>query len=1276
MTKTADTNDGVCDADCSLREAITQANALPGADTITFNIDNATYGPPPHVITIGSLLPSINQPVTIDGLSEPDIAGGNCPIGSPTNDDLAIQIDDPGNLFYGLLVGSSGGGTSIRGLSITRFGDSGAVQFHASGSVTCSYIGVAADGTTARGNEIGILTTSTSNVTIGGPSGDGNVIANNTQQGVYISGGTTNSILRGNVIRNNGLDGIVTQGGSVTGLRFTQNLIYANGQEGIDLNSNGVTPNDPGDTDGGHNNLQNFPVIAAAATNGAATAVSFTLDSNPGNYTVEFFSNPACDGTNGEGQVYLGSTTVTLPGGPFSMTTLPATTAGHVITATAIKESGTGGTAGDTSEFSACTPVAANTPPVLSGLAFSPSPATAWQPTTLSGTASDANAGAALTLTINWGDGSPDTVQSVTSGTPFSVNHTYTVSNSYTATATVSDGLAQDVGTLSLTVDPGCQPSPVVTNTNDAGAGSLRQAVIDACAGNTITFDTAGTFAQSRTIVLTTGELLINKNLTVSGTGANRLSISGNNASRVFNVSSAGTVALNNLTVTRGAAGNAGGILSVDSQLTITNSVVTGNTATGNAGGIYNVNGTLNLIDSTVSGNAAAGIGGGIANGGVPSVANVTDSTISGNSGSSGGGIFTNGAVTVRGSTITGNYAVNEGGGISNFTAEQVSVSQTIIADNSAPTAPDFRDAMNSQGYNLIGNSSGAIITGTLTGNILNQNPRLLPLGNYGGTTPTHALLSDSPAINSGTSTGASPTDQRGRSRVGQFDIGAFEAQFNLIVTNTNDSGAGSLRDAVQTANSTSTDETVSFDIPANAAGCADGICTVTLTSGELVVNNVSTAGNLTIQNSNNNSFNLEISGNNNSRVFNVGSGANLTIYGLTVKNGRVAGQAPSTGNLGGGIFNNGGTVMIASCTILNNSTADNADKSAGGGIYNTAGNVTLVNSTVTGNTTTCSSCPAGRAGGGGVFQYIGGATTIRNSTISGNTAFGNANNFSGGVYNTGGSISLNIINSIVSGNSASSFADISGVITTNQNNLIGNFANVRLAPLGFYGGKTQTFALLSGSTAIDAGILVNSPVTDQRGASRVGGVDIGAFEVSNSANGGNYRASLPLGRRNSAYNYILVPNNGATTYSVSSGLPNGLNLTTSFAPNAVVSLNGTPTQSGSFAFSLTASDGVNTNVTDYSLDVLPPTAAEVSVEGRVLSGKTGVMNATVTLTDAEGNSRTARTNSFGHYRFSNVAAGQTFVISVSAKRFAFAPQVIISNDNIADLDFIALAQM
>ena len=112
----------------------------------------------------------------------------------------------------------------------------------------------------------------------------------------------------------------------------------------------GVTPNDPGDTDTGPNNLQNFPVLETVS----AKAVHGRLDSAPGStYRIEFFSNAVCDPSgNGEGERYLGALTVTSnPQGKATFKFETALVAGQFITATATDA------AGDTSEFSACAPV-------------------------------------------------------------------------------------------------------------------------------------------------------------------------------------------------------------------------------------------------------------------------------------------------------------------------------------------------------------------------------------------------------------------------------------------------------------------------------------------------------------------------------------------------------------------------------------------------------------------------------------------------------------------------------------------------------------------------------------------------------------------------------------------------------------------------------------------------------------------------------------------------------------------------------------------------------
>jgi hypothetical protein len=139
-------------------------------------------------------------------------------------------------------------------------------------------------------------------------------------------------------------------------------------------------------------------------------------------------------------------------------------------------------------------------------------------------------------------------------------------------------GLAGGTATATITIN--CGPT-VVTNSNDSGAGSLRDIILHACPGATITFNmTPGNVTSP--ITLTSGQLLIDKNLTINGPGASSLAVSGNNARRVFNIDS-GTVTISGLTITQGLA---------DAS----------NTPANFGGGVYN-KGNLTLNDCVVAGN-------------------------------------------------------------------------------------------------------------------------------------------------------------------------------------------------------------------------------------------------------------------------------------------------------------------------------------------------------------------------------------------------------------------------------------------------------------------------------------------------------------------------------------------------------------------------------------------------------------------------------------------------------------------------------------------------
>ncbi len=287
-----------------------------------------------------------------------------------------------------------------------------------------------------------------------------------------------------------------------------------------------------------------------------------------------------------------------------------------------------------------------------------------------------------------------------------------------------------------------------VTSAADSGAGSLRADIAAAHNGDTIVFAPS---LDGQTITLTSGELLIKHNLTIAGPAAGQLTVSGNHASRVFELAAtANQVTLSGLTISNGSAngGSAfqgGGIL-VDSgaALTLNNSTVSGNSANQGAG--INNEGTMTISGSVVADNVATGsaFGGGIYNGG--SSLTISGSTLSGNWAYAGGGIYNaGGTLTVNGgSTLSGNSA-GEGGGI--FAgAGTVTVSNTTLSSNSAQYGggiDNFHAALTVSGSTLANNSASSV-----GGGIYNNN---------GGGSGTVTVKNSSSIINNTAPTGDGP---------------------------------------------------------------------------------------------------------------------------------------------------------------------------------------------------------------------------------------------------------------------------------------------------------------------------------------------------------------------------------------------------------------------------------------------------------------------------------------------------------------------------------------
>ena len=158
-----------------------------------------------------------------------------------------------------------------------------------------------------------------------------------------------------------------------------------------------------------------------------------------------------------------------------------------------------------------------------------------------------------------------------------------------------------------------------VRNTLDSGAGSLRAEIAAAHDRDTIVFAPS---LDGQTITLTSGELLIKHNLTITGPGASQLAVSGNNASRVFEVSKTlNSVTLSGLTISNGGSTYGGGIFN-HGTLTVSGSALFGNSAASGGGGIYNTNSFSATVtvknSSAITGNTApVGFGADIYNQGV-----------------------------------------------------------------------------------------------------------------------------------------------------------------------------------------------------------------------------------------------------------------------------------------------------------------------------------------------------------------------------------------------------------------------------------------------------------------------------------------------------------------------------------------------------------------------------------------------------------------------------------------------------------------------------------
>ena len=690
---------------------------------------------------------------------------------------------------------------------------------------------------------------------------------------------------------------------------------------------------------------------------------------------------------------------------------------------------------------------------------------------------------------------------------------------------------------------------------------TVTDCTIRDCAG---VLGSAGNAANGGGIAVTSGSLFLSNSTlsvnTCAGYGGG-LSVSGGSAvitnSSFLNNSSGGflggnagggmdasgdsIIEITDSTFSGNHSSDGGGLRVFGPDATLTRCEFSANTAFKGAGLMIIGGGECAVRDCTLSGNDALSIGGGLFSS--TGLHTVTNCTFSANTaGTTGGGIHVGGGgiTTVLNCTITKNSAPT-GGGV--FVDSLFIVGNSIIAENTTLSAFDVSSStifhVGNVGHNLIGvetsgsfpnfvNGTNGDLVGTTAAPLL---PVLGPLQDNGGQTFTHAPLFGSPAIEAGDSSfvaepdfvGPNFTDQRGEPRISveNVDIGSYEYPA-LEVTNTNNSGPGSLRELLAQAQALG-GGVIAF----NESTFASARQTITLTSGQLI-----SAVDTTIIAP---EVGLKISGGNSSRVFRF-SGGSSTLRRVVVADGlstvsgggiRVTGAATSvllndvsmlrcSALNGGGLDIDAGSVTATRCAIISNE----ATSGDGGGIRVTSGGMlNLTNSTVSDNEAT---------GDGGGIAHESGQTRLINCTVNENRADSDADGLGngGGISRVSGQVGLG--NTIVSSNRdnsvspAEKFQELAGSFTSLGHNLVartdgstgivngtmGDLAGVvgaALDPLLSGAPGDPVFVPDSTSLAVNTGdpaLLDDAawptyPTFDQRGQYRVfqGVVDIGAAE-------------------------------------------------------------------------------------------------------------------------------------------------------------------------------------
>ena len=522
---------------------------------------------------------------------------------------------------------------------------------------------------------------------------------------------------------------------------------------------------------------------------------------------------------------------------------------------------------------------------------------------------------------------------------------------------------------LSAAVSPGAA-TVTVTNTSDAGSGSLRQAILDANPSDTIVFDIPtsdpGYYAPTGVYTIgLTNELVIFRNLVISGVGSHVV-VSNNSGEggADFVILSSAIATIDSLTIANGSGDFGGGVFN-NGSLFLNNCTLTGNQALsglGNGGGLFN--------DDT---------------------ATVQNCTFTANEGNAGGAIYNLGTLVVSDSTISGNTGRDTTGGIYSSGAASTQVRNTIVAGNIGQTEPDVFGPFISNDYNFVGafnGSSGFDKAHDQVGTAAEPlDPKLGPLANHAGYAATMAPLPGSLVIDQGNRGDNTDSDQRffprptdqpsvinagggDGSDIGAVELGEFQVGFGRNVTTIDDHDYGvcgtdsgcTLREALNAANGNADVRTISF---------------APELTGLTIINTLTTTGFVITQSVTINGPGarlLTISGGDANRCLQV-TGGTVVINGLTFAHG-----ASKSGVPGGAIQNTtGATLTLNDCVFSENSVTDfGVGIEYGGGVAQLNAGVLNVNRCTFSDNT---------AGSGGALGNFDGVVIVTNSTFTGNSA-------------------------------------------------------------------------------------------------------------------------------------------------------------------------------------------------------------------------------------------------------------------------------------------------